>query len=190
MTDYSYTPMKILPNPYDTNPPVDFRYLRHSDGSVGAAVYDTRTQLELWQTTIDTNAKPAAAPLFNPLGMVSQMLAGTDSSSGAAPTDGMHVIHPFPFCPVAIGCWLPVPNAQGNLEMGIAILCAYTNTVLCYRKCEINPTDHSFSISQKLPVVGTCAVTMQFKEPAGFTGTFSMSDGVFPPISVTVPPVA
>jgi|GEM_PF-6990899 len=178
---YLTKPMAIVPVP-DSNSPVTFYYVRQADGTVDAAVYDAKTQLPLWSQSFSSQpATPSSTPVFNPFAIISQqMMQGTDGSAAQAPV-GMQVFQPFPGCPIAIGFWLPIPDASGNLQAGIAILNGWTKQVICYRKCLVDPNNHSFSIAQEIPVIGTCSITLQVLEsnghPSGFKGEFKISGG-------------
>lgn len=181
---YLTKPMAVVPVP-DANSPVTFYYVRQSDGTVDAAVYDAKTQLPLWSQSFSSQPSAASAtPAFNPFTVISQqMMQGADGSAAQAPA-GMQVFKPFPMCPLAMGFWLPIPDASGNLQAGIAILNGWNNQVICYRKCVVDPTNHSFSIAQEIPVIGTCSITLQVLEtngqPSGFKGEFKITGGVFP----------
>jgi len=174
------------------NCPVDFYYQQKSDGSTSFAVYDTASGLQLFGRDYPAPGQAAAASSAgNPYLELGNYLQTSQTAATAAgetppPTDGMRVFHPFPFCPIAIGYWLPVDDA-----IGIAIIFAFTNTVLCYRKCEIDPTNHSVSMVQGLGPMGTCQIKFQLDYQGdtlvALEGNFTVTgSAVFPNIDVPV----
>lgn len=169
------------------NSPVDFYYKQASDGSMSFAMYENG--LPICERSYSASGAPvgsgqAAGNAYMP---IAHYLQDPDPSAAMAPsTSGMMVFHPpIPFCPVAIGFW---PPTSGSI--GIAILFAYTNTILCYRKCDINPLDHSISMEQGLGPIGSCQIKfqldMQGDKLMAMQGTFSLAGAMMPSFSIPV----
>jgi hypothetical protein len=172
------------------NTPVDFYYKQTSDGRMNFAVYEKGRSV--WERSYTASGAPASAPAApavsgNPYLPIASYIQSPDPSATKAPsTSGMQVFHPpIPFCPIAMGFWLPTGGS-----IGIAILFAYTNTILCYKACKIDPKNHSISMVQGLGPIGSCEIKFQLdysgNKLVAMEGDFSLSGALVPNFKIPV----